>query len=130
LSAESSFIPRALAVVHEGGVAPANRLPDADLREVFLPAQGLFRVAGDAAEKGANCETIAVGACKVASVKERIKELVDELPDPAAVEVEQLLLSLTGKRDEADWKRLASAAFASWFSEEEYEYPDEPVANR
>ena len=60
----------------------------------------------------------------MASVKERIKELVDELPDPAAAEVEQLLLSLTGKRDEAEWKRLASAAFASWFSEGEYEYSE------
>jgi hypothetical protein len=60
----------------------------------------------------------------VASVKERIKELVDELPDPIAVAVEQLLLSLAGKRDEAGWKRLASAAFADWFSEEEYEYPE------
>jgi hypothetical protein len=67
---------------------------------------------------------LAAGAGKVASVKERIKELVDELPDPTAMEVEQLLLSLTGKRDEAGWKRLASAAFASWFSKEEYEYPD------
>ncbi len=27
------------------------------------------------------------------------------------------------ERDEAEWKRLASAAFGSWFPEEEYEYP-------
>ncbi len=60
----------------------------------------------------------------MASVKERIKDLVDELPEPTAVEIERLLLSLTGKRDEAEWKSLASATFASWFSEEEYEYPD------
>ncbi|MBI5949981.1 MAG: hypothetical protein HY875_17735 [Chloroflexi bacterium] len=66
----------------------------------------------------------------MASVKERIKELVDELPEPAAVEVERLLLSLTGREDEAEWNRLAAARFAAWFSADEYEYPDDEPAHR
>ena len=61
----------------------------------------------------------------MASVKERIKELLDELPESEAAEVERLLLTLTGKPHEARWQELASAAFAARFSEDEYQYPDD-----
>jgi hypothetical protein len=61
----------------------------------------------------------------MATVKERIKELLDQLPESEVAEVERLLLTLTNKTNEARWQELASAAFAARFSAEEYEYPDD-----
>ena len=61
----------------------------------------------------------------MATVKERIKELLDELPEDEAAEVERMLLSLKAGSDEARWRELATSAFANWFSGEEYEYPDD-----
>jgi len=64
----------------------------------------------------------------MATLKERIKELLDELPESEAAQVEQLLLTLVSKPSEARWQELASAAFAAQFSEDEYEYPDDAGA--
>ncbi len=61
----------------------------------------------------------------MATAKQRIKELLDELPESEAAEVERLLLTLTNKTHEARWQELASAAFAMQFSDQEYEYPDD-----
>lgn len=61
----------------------------------------------------------------MATAKERIKELLDELPERDAMEVERLLLSLRKRPDEAGWRDLSDGAFASWFSDDEYEYPDD-----
>jgi hypothetical protein len=61
----------------------------------------------------------------MATVKERIKELLDQLPESEAAELERLLLLLKARPDEASWPELASGAFASWFSDDEYEYPDD-----
>ena len=58
------------------------------------------------------------------SAKEHIKALVDELPEPAALEIERVLISLAAKHDEGGWPKVVSAAFASWFSDDEYEYPE------
>ena len=61
----------------------------------------------------------------MATVKERIKELLDELPESEAAEVERLLLSLKDKPEQSRWRELASGTFASWFTPDEYEYPDD-----
>lgn len=61
----------------------------------------------------------------MATAKERIKELLAELPESEAAEVERLLLTLTSRPHEARWQELASAAFAAHFTEEEYQYPDD-----
>ena len=61
------------------------------------------------------------------TAKERIKQMVDELPEPAALEVERMLRSLAATNNADAWQTFASAAFASWFEEAEYQYPDEPL---
>lgn len=57
--------------------------------------------------------------------REHLKELIDELPDAAAAEIERLLVLMTSANDEYEWHKLASATFNSWFTDEEYEYPDD-----
>lgn len=64
----------------------------------------------------------------MATAKERIQQLLDELPDSEAEEIERLLLAVKASSDEARWRELAATAFGSWFTAAEYDYPDEPGA--
>ena len=75
-------------------------------------------------DSGRRMKTNEKESVDVATVKGRIRELLDELPENQAAEVERLLLSLKGRPYEAPWSSTASATFASWFSDAEYQYPD------
>ncbi len=57
--------------------------------------------------EGANAETS----------KERLKELIDALPDELAEEFEHLLVSLLAAGSD-DWLQVAASSLASWVSGE------------
>ncbi len=60
------------------------------------------------------------------ATKEHLKQLIDELPEESAAELERLLVSLVSARESRDWGKLAAAAFESWFEDGEYVYPVQP----
>ncbi len=60
----------------------------------------------------------------MADVKERIKELVDQLEPEVAEEVEQLLSRLAHGAERTDWQAFSSAAFAGLFDETEVGYTE------
>jgi len=63
----------------------------------------------------------------MADVKERIKELVDELEPEVAVEVEQLLNRLAHGDERTEWQEVSSAAFGRLFDESEVVYTEEDL---
>jgi len=63
----------------------------------------------------------------MADVKERIKELVDELEPEVAVEVEQLLSRLAHGDARAEWQDVSSSAFGQLFDETEVAYTEEDL---
>lgn len=62
--------------------------------------------------------------------KEHVKQLVDALPDAAAAQLEVLLVRLLTQGESDRWDAIASAAFGSWFSDEEYDYSANMPAQR
>lgn len=61
----------------------------------------------------------------MATVKERVKSLIDELPEGAAAEVERMLLFRPAETEENAWAEFSTAKFANWFTEDEYVYPED-----
>ncbi len=60
----------------------------------------------------------------MADVKERIKELVDQLEPEVAEEVEQLLSRLAHGAERTGWQAFSSVAFAGLFDETEVVYTE------
>lgn len=56
------------------------------------------------------------------ATREHLKQLIDELPEEAAADLERVLVSLVGRRAATDWYKLSASAFANWFEEGEYVY--------
>jgi hypothetical protein len=63
----------------------------------------------------------------MADVKERIKELVDQLEPEVAEEVEQLLSRLTHGDEWTDLQAFSTVAFAGLFDETEVVYTEEDL---
>jgi len=60
------------------------------------------------------------------ATKEHLKQMIDDLPEETAVELERLLAGLLEGPDWQDWLKASAIQFGSWFSEDEYEYPLPP----
>jgi hypothetical protein len=65
----------------------------------------------------------------MSTVKERIKDMVERLPEERARDLERLLVELGADVDAAGWNALATTAFASWFHEDEVEYTEDDLQN-
>lgn len=63
----------------------------------------------------------------MAEVKDRIKQLVDQLTPEGAVEVEQLLNRLAQADEGADWQEVTVAAFSGFFDDTEVEYTEDDL---
>ena len=56
------------------------------------------------------------------TVKDRLKEWIEQLPDDAALELERSLAAAADRADEEEWRELALGVFEAWFDEGEVEY--------
>jgi hypothetical protein len=63
----------------------------------------------------------------VAEVKDRIRELVDQLSPEVAVEVERLLSRLAGNDEEDGWGEVSLVAFAALFDDTEVVYTEDDL---
>ena len=63
----------------------------------------------------------------MSAVKERIKELVDRLPDDVAADVERMLTEVAEGAELRDWRLLAATAMEQWFDDDEVEYTEADI---
>jgi hypothetical protein len=99
---------------------------------------------GDCGQEDANTGSNSAPGCKnrydraedelrremATATKKHLKQLIDELPEETAAELERLLVSLVSAPESGDWGKLAAAAFDSWFEDGEYVYPSQPDGAR
>ncbi len=65
----------------------------------------------------------------MSAVKERIKQIIDRLPDEVAVDVERMLTEVAEGADLRDWHALATTAMGQWFDDDEVEYTEADLQN-
>lgn len=56
------------------------------------------------------------------SVKERLKALIDELPEKQAERLERAIEGIVAHAEETDWQERALRLFDEWYEGDEVEY--------